>query len=310
MLVIGIIFAGIGLVLIFKRIGEGAQASVKVLGSEFSAGSSGIAVFLVGAAMIILPFWVAKDKKKTVDPGPISFEVSGNIYQLPGEKPLKNVEVLPAFQKPKILSDDNGGFSFSSVAASDLGDTFRLSFFYKDSFINTAKFATANLKNRLNVFLNLTGPTVSTTGIISNLANSIVLKKVATINRMADTCQLFLNIKKELALSKSIYEDYRVSPTLEKASQIHDIDKRLSTLLQENNYLIPGYLKLSTDSLLQHFIIWASAFENADKKGLNAGSRFRLTYSGLNFPSTSAEKVNGYSGKCLARVVEPGLLNQ
>src|SRR5262245_37531970 len=95
LMIAGGIFSVAGILLMFRAKQEGGPAWLELFGQKFEAASTGIVVFLVGAAFLATPMFVTEQSRTTAPPsadappskgGSVAepnFNVSGSTVQLP-----------------------------------------------------------------------------------------------------------------------------------------------------------------------------------------------------------------------------------
>jgi hypothetical protein len=115
----GALLAIAGLVMLFKG-GKESRNVIKAFGAEFELSSSGIVVFLVGAALFVAPFFIAQDRTvRTAPPMPDAGVKNG----APSAPAASTVKPSPATQAQSAEVEPNAAMSNATSVA--IGSTIR-----------------------------------------------------------------------------------------------------------------------------------------------------------------------------------------
>ena len=299
-IIIGILITITGIILFIKGTGSGSNSNIKIGSFELTTKTNSLIIFVVGVFLIVFPYINSTSNsnpsqtKKPVDQ-PVYLNVlsiKGFVSLLSNERPLGNVVIMPAFSRPKTISDERGYFSFDQVPMEEIEDSFKLSFFYKDTFVNAKKFPTHSLQKPIQVFLNLNPNELI--AYQPKVDNSFVIDAIRPSHYNIDSNVLINQITEVVTSTKKLYDDYNSNPTQTNASQLYEISKKTSDLLLKNNQSVPTELRKSSDSILQQIQIWSAAYEQANKQNFNSKTSLQLKRVGNQFPKSSVEMIRSY----------------
>jgi hypothetical protein len=295
----GILITITGIILFIKGIGSGSDSRIKIGSFELTTKTNSLMIIVAGISLIIFheinTNSNSSNSKDTATEKPVLsnvLSIKGFVSLVSNERPLANVVIMPAFSRPKTISDERGYFNFNEVPMEEIEDSFKLSFFYRDTFVNAKKFPTHSLQKPIQVYLNLNPDNLI--AYHPNVENSFVIDAVHRSDNIIDSSTLINEISIAMVTTKRLYDDYDKNPSPDKALELYEMNKKTTDLLLKNNQAVPIALRNSSDSILQHMQIWSAAYEKANKDSFNSKSTILLKQESNKFPKRSVEMMRSF----------------